>query len=204
MGLIQKLFSSKKVSLRELKVSLLKVERERKRQETSLRKLESRIDEIFEKTKKARRQGKKVEVDFLWEELRLAKTEIALEYRQARVLNLEAITLKRTVWGLERMEAAKNREGAGHLVGRLRASGLDDKLQAQEIREDEYLRELDDILHSLALPESAESESDDPDKAVFLAEIDAINAAEDVGDVDVAQEREMGLKGRLASEEDGS
>ncbi|MCZ6794057.1 MAG: hypothetical protein O7J95_10635 [Planctomycetota bacterium] len=204
MGLIQRLFS-KKVSLRELKVSLLKLERERKRRDASLRKLEGRTEELVEKIKKARRQGNHGEVDYLWEDLKHARTECTLERRQARVLGLEAIALKRTVWGLERLEAAKNRTGVQELLKRLSSSGLDAKLGMQEIREEEYLRELDEILQSMDLV-GAESSgvADDPEKAAFLAEIDAINAAEEMGDAGGALERETGLKNRLRAEESGN
>ena len=71
------------------------------------------------------RLGNQVEVDYLWEELKHARTENALERRQTRVLNLEAISLKRTVWGLERLESTRNRSGVKDLIDRLRESGLD-------------------------------------------------------------------------------
>ena len=204
MGLIKRLFA-RKVSLRELKISLLKLERERKRKDSSLRKLEGKTADLFETIKKARRLGNQVEVDYLWEELKHARTENALERRQTRVLNLEAIALKRTVWGLERLESTRNRSGVRDLIDRLRESGLDDKLEMQDIREDEYIRELDDILQAMELSTTGVSGGDDdPEKAAFLAEIDAINAAEEVGDAGRARERESGLRDSLRAEEGGS
>lgn len=204
MGLIKKLFGSREVSLRELKLALLRVERERKRKTESARRLEESTANVFEKTKAARGAGNHVEVDYLWEELKQVRTESALDRRQLRVLNLEAIALKRTVWGVEHLETKKDASGARALFRRLHESGLDDKLQAQEIREEEYLQELDDILADLNLTSTEVDDTDDPEKAAFLAEIDAINAAEEVGATDIATDRQAGLKDRLANEERGA
>ncbi|MBN1444460.1 MAG: hypothetical protein JXA90_17235, partial [Planctomycetes bacterium] len=143
MGLLKKLFSSRKVTAREIRMALRSAERDRDRRLAGLRKLEDRRGRLFLEIKGARSRGDRLEVDRLWDDLRAAKVEAALEQKESRISQLEVIALKRAARALERMEARKDRSGVEMLVRRLRNSGLDEKLMAQEIRDEEYIRELD-------------------------------------------------------------
>lgn len=198
MGIFKRLFSSDSVSLDELRNTLSGLERERRRRSLRVRKLEGRRVELVERLRKARAEGRSLDVDYAWEELKQLNAESAIAYREAKISNLEALGLKRYIHGLERLQAGNDEAGAQRLLERVRRSGLDDKLTGQAIRDDEYLRELETILEDVGAELSPSAGGDDdPEKAAFLAEIDAINDAEKQGQVDKARERESNLNRRL-------
>jgi hypothetical protein len=200
MGFFRNLFE-KAVTARDLKVALIRVDRDRKRKQLEVRKLSSKQGEIIEKVKKARREGNNLEVDYMWEELNGIKLDLTFLRREARVLNLEGIALKKYIRGLERLEKSNNRDGIKGLLDRTRKSGLDAKLAGQFIDEQGYLDELTAIMEEIGLEaETLEMMEDDPAKAKFLAEIDAINEAEEAGDYDAAVEKEEELKADLEKE----
>ena len=113
--------------------------------------------------------------------------------RESTILNLEGITVKKYLRGMERMERNNNHEGINKMMERIRGSGLEAKLDADRIATDEYLDELRAIMDDVGLDiDTLDVEEEDPEKAAFLSEIDAINIAEESGnldDVTVAEER---------------
>lgn len=200
MGLFKDLFS-KPVTLRDLKAALLRVDRDRNKKQREMRKSGERQSELIKQAKEARRQGNALEVDYLWEEISGIRTEQGLLRRELRILNLEGIGLKRYVRGMERLERQRNPSGVKQLIERIRASDLDTKLGVANLREQEYLDELKQILEDVGLEvEAAEEFADDPEKARFLAEIDGIVQAEDTGDASAAEERASALRQRLERE----
>ena len=200
MGLFKDLFS-KPVTLRDLKAALLRVDRDRNKKQREMRKSGERQSELIKQAKEARRQGNALEVDYLWEEISGIRTEQGLLRRELRILNLEGIGLKRYVRGMERLERQRNPSGVKQLIERIRASDLDTKLGVANLREQEYLDELKQILEDVGLEvEAAEEFADDPEKARFLAEIDGIVQAEDTGDASAAEERASALRQRLVRE----
>ena len=103
MGFFRDLFK-KDVSSRDLKVTLIGLERQRKRKQMELRKVAAKQGDLVEKLKKARREGNTLEVDYIWEDLKQLKIDGTFLKREAKVLNLESITVKRYVRGMERLE----------------------------------------------------------------------------------------------------
>lgn len=202
MSFFEELFGRKKVTSKELRIQLRRIERQRLRKRRELKKVESRQAELIEQVKEARRDGNSIEVDYMWEELKGLKIDKAYLIREATVLNLEGITVKKYVRGMERMERRDNHEGIQKLLTRLRGSGLDAKLQAENINTDEYLDELRAVLEETGLEMDLMTDGDeDPEKAAFLAEIDEINAAEESGDLGLASERETELARKLEDPE---
>lgn len=200
MGFFKDLFAQP-VTLRDLKAALLRVERDRNKKQREMRKMGERQAELIKEAKAARRQGNALEVDYLWEEISGLRTEQGLLRREMRVLNLEGIGLKRYVRGMERLERQRNPSGVKQLIERIRRSDLDTKLGVANLREQEYLDELKQILEDVGLEvEAAEEFADDPEKARFLQEIDGIVQAEDTGDAATAEERASALRQRLERE----
>ncbi|MCU0722600.1 MAG: hypothetical protein MUC63_03100 [Planctomycetes bacterium] len=201
MGFFRDLFSKKDVSARELKVALIGVERERKRKQMELRKVASRQNDMVDRVKKARKSGNGLEVDYLWEDLKAMKFDGAFLKREVKVLNLEGIALKRYVRGMERLERSNNKEGIRKLLERMRSSGLDTKLANQFINDQEYLDELGAIMEEVGMEaEQLESAEDEPAKVKFLQQIDALNSAEESGDLDKALQHEETIKAELEKE----
>jgi hypothetical protein len=121
--------------------------------------------------------------------------------REAKILNLEGITLKRYVRGMERLERTNNKEGIRSLLEKTRISGLDAKLANQFINDQEYLDELGAIMDEIGIEtEQMEYAEEDPAKMRFLEQIDALNAAEEAGNVDQAVEHEEKIRAELEKE----
>lgn len=194
MGFFKELFN-RGYDLKALKVKLRQVERERRRHFLSMRKLSARQTQVVDEIKTARKAGNSIEVDYLWEDLKDIKHELSFTRRAAKVSNLEGITLKRYIHGIERLERAKDRNGIQSLLNRIQSSGLDGKLQMAQINEEEYMDELDEILEAAGLEdEFLDAGVSDPEKAKFMDEIDAINRAEEGGEFETAMKKEGELK----------
>ncbi|MCK6440543.1 MAG: hypothetical protein L6Q71_10150 [Planctomycetes bacterium] len=201
MGFFKELFN-RGYDLKALKVKLRQVERERRKFFLELRKLASRQQSVIEDIKAARKLGNTIEVDYLWEDLKDIKHELNFTRRAARVSNLEGITLKRYVHGIERLERARDKDGIQKMLTRIQSSGLDAKLQMAQVNEEEYMAELNSILEAAGLEdEYSEGGSDDPEKNRFMSEIDAINQAEVGGEFETALKKEQELKKILESDE---
>lgn len=205
MSFLQELFGRKKVTQRELKARLLRIERDRKKKRLEMKKLDTRQAQLVDQIKEARRSGNNIEVDYLWEDLKGMKIDRTWLIRESTILNLEGITVKKYLRGMERMERNNNHTGINKLMERIRGSGLDAKLDADRIQTDEYLDELRAIMDDVGLDmDHMEMEEDDPEKAAFLAEIDAINVAEESGDLEQASEAEERLQQKLEEDPEGA
>ena len=117
MGFFRNLFE-KAITARDLKVSLIRVDRDRKRKQLEVRKLSAKQGDLIDTVKKSRKEGNSLEVDYAWEELNGVKLDLSYLRRESRVLNLEGIALKRYIRGLERLEKADNRTGIKQLLDR--------------------------------------------------------------------------------------
>ncbi|MGE0430848.1 MAG: hypothetical protein AB7K09_05255 [Planctomycetota bacterium] len=200
MSFFRELFS-RPVTSKDLQGKLQDVEKSRRRTMLELRKLGAKQTELVEQIKRERKNGNAIEVDYIWEDLRAIKSEVALLRKEGRILNLEGIALKRYIRGLERLEKSGDRESARKLMDRIKNSGLDARLAAADVDDKEYLSELQATLDDAGLQDDSWEEfADDPEKLKFLAQIDEINAAEDAGDLEHALEKESQLKTELEKE----
>jgi hypothetical protein len=204
-GIFDRIFNrgEKPVTSHDLKVALRGVHRERKKKQLEMRRLSSKSDDHIQRLKDARKVNNKEEVDFLYEELQQLKIDQGMSRREAKVLNLEAIGLKRYVRALERLEKAQNKTRIQDLIERVRLAGLDESLSKQQLEEGEYLDRLNvtledmkDILSS----EEGEFSDEDPDKAAFMKDLDQIIVAEEEGNEDLAIEKHEKLKAKLEEE----
>lgn len=195
MGFFRDLFS-KPITSKELKVALKGLERQKHQLQLDLKKLSARQNQLIDQAKIARNQHRNDEIDWIWQEMKHLKMEIALQRKQIKILNLESIGLKRYIWGLERLERENNKDGIRNLLSKIRRSKLDVKLAVHDIKEKEYLEELEMTLENLTSDMELEEEfnNNDPRKEKFLQEIDGILAAEKSGDLNAAKEREERLK----------
>jgi hypothetical protein len=199
MGILRSLFT-KPLTAAELRPQLNKVARERRRRMMEMRKLGRKREKSIDEIRKARKSGDKLNVDYLWEELKQLQFDAAFARREAKVSNLEEIALKRYLRALEKLEKAKDTQGVKNLFAKIRSSGLEAKLAEQRIREQEYLDELNAIV-AIAGEELREEEmEEDEDKAAFLEEIDKIIEAEDSGKEDVARKHREALSKKLEAE----
>ncbi len=203
MGIIKEILGLERLTSKDLKSALLRVERDRRKAQREMKKLDQRQGRLVEQIKTARKSGDALEVDYRWEELKAIKLDRALSAREATVLNLESITVKKYLHGLERLERKKDRTSIDSLLQRIRSSGLEAKLAAEQIRTTDYLDELRAILEDSGLESGLDDyAADDPEKASFLDAIDAINSAEEQGDLASAGEREQALKQKLVESPD--
>lgn len=203
LGIFEQLFKRKKdPTSKDLKVALLGLKRERKKKMMELRKLAGKRTEVIEKIKRARRDGNTMEVDVSWEEMKQLQVDAAYAKREAKILSLESIGITRYMKGMERLERVNDQSKIKALLDRVRSSGLDEKLRAGEVDEMAYMDSLNATLEEVGLEieEFEGLDEDDPEKAKFLAQIDAINEAEQAGKVDEAMAKEEALSKKLDDE----
>lgn len=195
MGLLRDLFA-KQINSRDLKLKLREVDRERRRVQLEMRKLQAKQAAVLDRLKRSRKDGNNLETDYLFEDFKATKAEIMFARREARRANLEGITLKRYVRYFERLEAKKDESSLRSLLERLRTSKIHTKIEADDIDEQEYLAELQDELDTLAneLSLSQEDMDGDPEKRRLMADLDEIIEAEEAGNFDVALEKETKLR----------
>ena len=209
MGIFDKLFSQEEdvVTSRDLKIALRGVERNRRKKQMEIRKLANKRNDTLARLKVARRDNNREEVDFLYEELQQHKLDQKLARRDGKILNLEAIGLKRYVRGLERLEKTSDKGRIRDLMRRVQISGLDEKLGAASVDEEAYIDALNATLEDLNMEledtDSILGDDEDPEKDALLAELDEIIAAEEGGDVEIAQRREHALQQRMDKETAG-
>jgi hypothetical protein len=208
MGIFDELFNRKETEItsRDLKIALRGVERERRKKQMEIRRLGTKRNDTLGRLKQARKEGNREEVDFLYEDVQSLNLDQKLSRRESKVLNLEAIGLKRYVRGLERLEKTSSRGKIRDLMSKVQMSGLDEKLRGSAVDEDAYIDALNMTLEdiNMELEDTGNIyDDDDPEKASLLAEIDQIIAAEEGGDVTVAQERENTLQVRMDRETTG-
>ncbi|MGA1201805.1 MAG: hypothetical protein ACO4BJ_02370 [Planctomycetota bacterium] len=199
MSLFRKLFStSAEPDLESLRGTLGEVERERRRSRVGIRRWERQRRQLVDRMKRSREEGNPLEVDYLWEQFKQHRSEGVDLRREGRLHNLEALALGRTIRALERLEQKRNRDGARSLLDRLRASGL---MERALLDRDEQLRRLEEWDEVLEQFESGDEErKSDPEKALFLAELDSISEVERAGEADEARTREDELLRRFEAE----
>lgn len=198
-GIFDQIFNRKKtVTSKDLKVALIGIKRDMKRKHLDLKKLAVKRADMIERVKRGRKDGNSMEVDVLWEEMKQLRIDAAESKRDAKVLTLESIGLTRYLRGLERLEKGKDETRIKSLLERVRTSGLDEKLRGEEVDEMAYLDTLNATLEEIGLEiDEREAEEEDPEKAKFLAEIDAINMAEESGKLDEALAKEQELHKKM-------
>lgn len=208
MGIFDRLFNrdDREVTSRDLKIALKGVERERRKKQMEIRRLVQKRNETLARLKGARKENNKEEVDFLYEDLQQIKLDQTLARRESSILNLEAVGLKRYVRGLERLEKTSSRGKVRELMQKVQMSGLDEKLRGTSVDEEAYLDALSATMEdlNLELEDMELSDEKDPDKDKLLSELDEIIAAEEGGEVDIAEQREHALREKLDREATGA
>ena len=196
MGVFRKLFGAPEpITLESLKKALAEVERDRRKSRVEVRRWERQRKQLVDKMKKARGDGNQLEVDYLWEQFKQHRSEGTELRRDGRVYNLEALALGKTVRALERLEKKKDRESARSLIDRIRASGLPERISLDRDEQLRSLEEMNEILEEFT--GEAEPAPEDPEKAMFLAELDSISEVEQAGEADEARDRESELLRRF-------
>ena len=196
MGVFRKLFGAPEpITLESLKKALGEVERDRRKSRVEVRRWERQRKQLVDKMKKARGEGNQLEVDYLWEQFKQHRSEGTELRRDGRVYNLEALALGKTVRALERLEKKKDRESARSLIDRIRASGLPERISMDRDEQLRSLEEMNEILDEFT--GEAEPTQEDPEKAMFLAELDSIAEVEQSGESEEARDRESELLRRF-------
>lgn len=192
MGIFEKLFGgSQKIGLDELRAAHQQAEKDRRRTRREIRRWERQRKKIVERMKEGQRVGHKAELDALWDELKEHRKLGSDLRREARVYNLEGLALRRTVVALERLERRQDKTSARGLLDRIQRSGLAERLSIDRADELRYLEEVNSILDDFA--GDTEEEGEDPEKAMFFAQLGKIARDEQAGDLDKARELEAEL-----------
>ena len=205
-GFFEQVFNrgEKPATSQDLKIALRGCERNRKRKQQEMRRGLLKSDGLIQNLKKARKNNNQDEVNYLWEELQQNKLDISLSKREAKVLRLETMALKRYSRALERLEKAGNKARVEDLINRIKAAGLDDALSRQQIEESDYLdrlnQSLDEMKDALEMDDLSE-EIPSAEKADFLTGLDEIIAAEELGQDDLAFVKQEQLKSKLEATE---
>ncbi|MCX7703509.1 MAG: hypothetical protein N2234_05355 [Planctomycetota bacterium] len=202
MGLFDFL-RAKPVNLEELEPHLREVSARRRKAMSQLRKLSHKRDTLIERARKARKDGDNIELDYIWQELKSLRTDVAYIKRDAKVATLEEIALKRYFRGLKRLKERGDTASMLELFRRLRESGLEAKLQKEEIDERAYMDELNAILSVVSEEVEALEEEEDEEKEAFLRELDKIIETEEKGKTREAKERKERLSRKLEEGELG-
>lgn len=190
------------LDLTKMKVTLRIAERDRQKNFAEIRKQDARQNQLISDMKSARKLGNNLQVDYLYEELKQVKHEMALTHRVARIANRQTILLKRAIYAFERRAKSKDKNSIQGMIERLSQAGLDRMIASTSVSDEEYVAQLDELLGTTEFDETAfETDSMDEGKSRLLAELDAINAAEDQGNFEVAVEREKEIK-RMLEQDD--
>jgi len=187
------------LTIDSLRAALQGVERDRRRNRVTVRRWERQRKQLIERMKRARSEGNALEVDYLWEQFKQHRGEGTDIRREGRVYNLESLALGRTVRALDRLEKKKDRAGARALIERIRASGLPERISLDRDEQLRGLEEMNQILEEFT--GERDEAAEDPEKALFLAELDSIAEAERSGAPDEAKDREDELLRRFEEEE---
>ncbi|MDP7035380.1 MAG: hypothetical protein QF752_12875 [Planctomycetota bacterium] len=156
----------------DLKVALKRAEQERRRKNVEISRLDTRRQRQVERLKEARRNKNELEVDFLWGNLKATRSETVNLSREAKILNMETIALRRYVQAMERMRNHSQRPKLQDLLGKIRTSGLEEKIAALEIKESDLFRELEVMFDGFNDGDDLGDKEDDPEKEAFLSELD--------------------------------
>jgi len=183
-----KIVRGPKVDLEEVEAAVVSAQTRRRRLFRRLRVLANRRRRLLERAKRARKRGDKMEIDFIWEELKGLRTEAALLRKDARVAMLEELTLERVERTMKRMQKTGEEGRIKDVIKRLIESGILAKIGQEQVSEDAYAEELDAVL-SYTAESVIEEPEEDEEKAKFLEELDAIIEAEERGDRHEAKRR---------------
>ena len=191
---LTQLFRGRKISTADLVSALQDVDRERRRCRVAVRRWERQRRQIVERLKRSRAEKNSIEVDYLWDELK-SHREVGQELRrEARAHNVEGIALKRSIRMLEQLEKSKDREGVRRLLERVQRSGVLERMAIHRDSQSECLREMSELLEDFG---GEGEEPADPEKALFLAELDLIAQKEQRGESEDATDREDDLLERF-------
>ena len=203
MSIFQRLFQGHNVITRQaLEEALDKVEKDRRRSRREVRRWGRKRKQLVDRMKKMQSEGNDLEVDYLWDEFKEHRRLGQDIKREGRLFNIEGIALKRTIKALDRLERRKDHSSSHKLLERLRSSGLLERIAVEKESELQYLEEMNAILEEF--DGLSEAERQDPEKALFLAELDGIHKAEAEGDQEGAADRQEELLerfGKIAEEE---
>ena len=202
-SILQRLFQgSKVVSREELEEALDTIDKDRRKSRREVKRWERKRRQMVDRMKKLRTEGNDLEVDYVWEEFKEHRRLGQDLKRDGKIYNIEGIALKRTIKALDRLERRKDDSSARRLLERLRASGLLERVALERETELHYLEEMNAILDEF--DGVTEEEKQDPEKALFLAELDHIRKVEDDGDTEGAAERQDELLERFEQEAEES
>ena len=162
------------VKISELKIALKRTEQERRRKNVEMSRIETRRQRQVERIKEARRNKNELEVDFLWGNLKTTRNEAANLTREAKILNMETMALRRYVQAMERIKSRSQRPKLQDLLGKIRTSGLEEKLATLEVKESDLYRELEGMFDGFSEGDDLQENEDDPEKEAFLSELDHI------------------------------
>ncbi|MEM7261591.1 MAG: hypothetical protein AAF488_06335 [Planctomycetota bacterium] len=191
---LTQLFRGRKISTADLAAALQDVDRERRRCRVAVRRWERQRRQIVERLKRSRGEKNSIEVDYLWDELK-SHREVGQDLRrEARAHNVEGIALKRSIRMLEQLEKSKDREGVRQLLERVQRSGVLERMAIHRDSQSECLREMSELLEDFG---GEADEPADPEKALFLAELDLIAQKEQRGEAEDATDREDDLLERF-------
>jgi len=182
-----------KVSVEEVEEATKAAQEKRRRLFRQMRILTRRRRRLLERAKRARKQGDKMEIDFVWEELKGLRTEAALLRKDARVAMLEELTLERVERTMKRLQKAGDEGRIKDVIHRLIESGVIAKIGQEQVSEEAYAEQLNAVL-SYATEAVVEEAEEDEEKAKFLEELDAIIDAEEKGDKEGAKKRARRLE----------
>ncbi|MCA8959543.1 MAG: hypothetical protein KDC38_03475 [Planctomycetes bacterium] len=195
---LQSLFSRRRLRLDDLQDALQEVDRERRRVRVEMRRWERQRRLVMERLKRARSTGNSVEVDYLWDELKAHRVSGHDLRREARGHNLEGLALRRAIRAIERLETQRDRIGAQRLLERFRESGVLERLALHDDSRENCLHEVSAILEELG----GDSEpKEDPEKAMFMAELDAISSTTGTEEPEASTDRERELLERFQAHE---
>jgi len=190
------------LDLQNMKVTLRLAERERQKTFAEMRKHDARQTQLINDMKSARKNGNNLQVDYLYEELKQTKHEMALAHRTGRIANRQTILLKRAIYAFERKAKAKDKNSIQGMIERLSNAGLDKMIASTSVSDEEYVARLDELLGTTEFDDSMMLADDmDDNKSKLLSELDAINAAEEQGNFEIAVEREKEIKRMLEQDE---
>ncbi|MFN0056878.1 MAG: hypothetical protein ACKVX7_00345 [Planctomycetota bacterium] len=183
----------------EVRNALKAVERDQRSNRIAVRRWERKRKQIVERLKQARGAGSSVEVDSLWDEFKEHRRE-GVDLRLAgRAFGTEGLALRRTLRAVESLDRREDRAGARKLLARLRQSGLIERLGFDREESARSLEEMNQILEECS--GQSDGEAADPEKALFLAELDVVRRNEAAGKTEEASQLEEELLERFQQQE---
>jgi hypothetical protein len=195
------LFGSREPNLTDVKVKLRTAERDRIKQFEEVRKLDAKQAQLLTDIRKSMRDGNKLQVDYLYDELKFIKHDIGLATKTARIANRQTMVLKRVMRAMESRTRTGDKDSVRKMIERLVNSDIASMIAKSDVSDEEYTAKLDEILGMTELETGGTMEADDPEKEKLLSALSAINEAEDAGNFDEATEKEREVKRLLESED---